>query len=987
MNPSASSPCRYKINELRALVEENKDRGKMVAFLAITESWLESYMLNAQIDIPGYALSRCDREGRSGGVCLYTHENFVISDEFRYDDGICQVLVTVMPLNKLCNVVVYRPPDADCTSFNNALTFISEIIEENTDHTYQLCITGDLNLPCVCWKLSSIQNGWPSPMRNSAEIFLKLLSSNMMNQYVEDPTRGQNILDIFCTNNPFLVCNTNVEYTPMSDHKIVNIDLTINATGCTNDRTSKEKCLTGFSAIDFRRADFEKISQRVNDINWNIVRQNSSFEEFPAKFTEILLDICQKSAPKKRPRTGKPKKMNALRRKKRRLESKLDNSRTPEQRRRLERELAMIYYQLKEGYINSKNIEEAAVVSRIKENPKYFFSYAKTHSQIRQDIVMLRDEKGKVTRVPVEISNILQNQFSSVYSNPSSPDIEEPDFPRAEDNALNPECFRIRKSDILAAAQELKTNSTPGPDGVPAELLIRCRDALSTPLIILWEESFSRNIVPQFYKESYVCPIHKKNDRSVAANYRPISLTSHVMKLAERVVRQIIVQHMEGQDLISDKQHGFRTGRSTLSQLLIHFDEVLNGMLEGDSTDTIFLDYSKAFDKVDHRLLLEKMTRYGFPPNLVNWLRSFLSDRTQVVVVKGAHSREGNVVSGVPQGTVLGPILFIVFINDLINKVSECNVSFFADDTRISKQIDAMQSKELLQNDLLSVLSWSKTNNMELNEGKFELQSYNIKPLNIVKELPFQPHLFTYLFSDTVLLEPSTLVKDLGVMVTNDLSWSNHIATIVARARGVASWVLSVFASRERDTVITLYKSMVRSHLEYCCPLWHPSRLSDIVLIESVQREITRKISGLSGLSYWERLKTLGLFSLQRRRERYILICMWKILNGRMPNPNINFRAPSRLGIQAVIPSLSLNRSGSVACQTKFDASFAVVGPRLWNALPSSLTTIQSEDRFKNDLTKLLYELDDMPPVYGYVRAHDLHQLAALCCVWCSSLS
>ena len=159
---------------------------------------------------------------------------------------------------------------------------------------------------------------------------------------------------------------------------------------------------------------------------------------------------------------------------------------------------------------------------------------------------------------------------------------------------------------------------------------------------------------------------------------------------------------------------------------------------------------------------------------------------------------------------MLDPILFIVFINDLNNKVSESNVSFFADDTRISKQIHTMDSKNQLQNDLLRVLSWSKSNNMELNESKFELQSYNTKSFNIVKELPFHPQLFAYSVSDTVLLEPSTHVKDLGVMVTNDLSWSVHIATIVSRARGVASWVLSVFASRERDTIITLY----------CTKLW-----------------------------------------------------------------------------------------------------------------------------------------------------------------------
>ena len=168
--------------------------------------------------------------------------------------------------------------------------------------------------------------------------------------------------------------------------------------------------------------------------------------------------------------------------------------------------------------------------------------------------------------------------------------------------------------------------------------------------------------------------------------------------------------------------------------------------------------------------------------------------------------------------------------------------------------------------------------------------------------------------------------------------------------------------------MLTLYKSMVRSHLEYCCPLWHPSRVSDIELLESVQREFTRKINGCQSLSYWQRLKELDLFSLQRRRERYILICMWRILHGAIPNPNIQFRPRSRLGIQAVIPSLV---SGRTANQSRYNSTFAVVAPKLWNALPSHLTTIESAAKFKSQLTIFLKNLDDMPPISGYVRTHD----------------
>ena len=171
--------------------------------------------------------------------------------------------------------------------------------------------------------------------------------------------------------------------------------------------------------------------------------------------------------------------------------------------------------------------------------------------------------------------------------------------------------------------------------------------------------------------------------------------------------------------------------------------------------------------------------------------------------------------------------------------------------------------------------------------------------------------------------------------------------------------------------MVTLYKSLVRSHLEYCCPLWHPSKISDIELLEGVQREFTYKIRGMNTLNYWQRLKALNIFSLQRRRERYILICMWKILHGKMPNPNIQFRPLSRLGIKAILPSLSLNVSGSASNQSIYDASFSVVGPKLWNSLPGNVTTIESESKFRSQLTNLLYKLEDAPPTSGYMRAHD----------------
>ena len=400
--------------------------------------------------------------------------------------------------------------------------------------------------------------------------------------------------------------------------------------------------------------------------------------------------------------------------------------------------------------------------------------------------------------------------------------------------------------------------------------------------------------------------------------------------------------------------------------MLDHFDEIMSGLTDNADTDAIYLDYAKAFDKVDHRLLLSKLHRYGFSLKLINWIESFLTNRMQTVVIDGVHSSSTITLSGVPQGTVLGPILFILFINDMRTCIQHSKVSFFADDTRVSKQIRSEADVALLQDDLNSLIQWATQNNMMLHEDKFELLVHKFNPNSVLYDLPFALNHMTYQVSTGVTLYPVQHLRDLGVIVTSDLSWSTHISSIACKARSVASWVFSVFRSRNTTVMLTLYKSLVRSHLEYCCPLWNPSKITDIQELEGVQRSFTRRIWGVQHLNYWDRLKALNLMSLQRRRERYIIIQMWKIHYQLSPNDlGIQFVPPRhRKGIQAKVPEL---RKGSLQRnQSLYDSSFAVHGPRLWNSIPCNLTLIATLDEFKHQLTAFLLTIPDKPPVSGY---------------------
>ena len=272
---------------------------------------------------------------------------------------------------------------------------------------------------------------------------------------------------------------------------------------------------------------------------------------------------------------------------------------------------------------------------------------------------------------------------------------------------------------------------------------------------------------------------------------------------------------------------------------------------------------------------------------------------------------------------------------------------------------------QVLQNDLNAVILWSEKNNMKLHSKKFELMIHRANPVGLSCELPFHYNVSSYQLPDHSTLFETIELRDLGIQVSASGSWTNHINNIVEKAKGVTAWVLSVFKSRQKEVMITLFKSIIRSHLEYCCPVRNPQNIADIKKLEDVQKQFTLKIAGLGHLNYYERLAALDLMLLQRRREQYLIIHMWKLLYGKAPKLNtINFRAPSRLGIQAELPPL--RRVARQSNQSLFDESFAMTGPTLWNVLPAHLHTISKFESFKSALTKFLKSIPDRPPVQGY---------------------
>ena len=258
---------------------------------------------------------------------------------------------------------------------------------------------------------------------------------------------------------------------------------------------------------------------------------------------------------------------------------------------------------------------------------------------------------------------------------------------------------------------------------------------------------------------------------------------------------------------------------------------------------------------------------------------------------------------------------------------------------------------------------------MSLHQDKFELMHYTLRSTLLLRELPCSYENYSYNGPSGETISPSNTVRDLGVLLSSDCTWTEHIGKITAKARRLSGWALSVFRDRSDETMLTLLKSIIRPQVEYCCPLWSPTKKSDIGLVEETQRYFTRRIESCYGMDYWDRLKQLKVLSLQRRRERYMIIHVWKVLHKVVPNStSLLFTEHPRLGTRAVVPRYNYLAQKSIS--GPYDSSFGVKGAQLWNALPRVVRSSSSLLELKQSLGSYLSTIPDQPPVRGYSTQH-----------------
>ena len=848
------------------------------------ESWLTNDILSSEIFPPNYTIFRKDRALQQGGGVFLACRDLLSCVDIDINNN-CEAVVCQISLHNNKNLIIcsfYRPPNNDidyaielCNLFRT-ITFIYK--------NSLVWIAGDLNLPNIDWKhYNSLSSSYPLSLCN---IFIDFILEFGFVQLVDFPTREQSILDIFFTNFP------SYEYTCLplpgiSDHEIVFIKSAIDIKHI--KPTARKIYLwhkTDFALI--RNIAIEAADNFFSacdvdtpiDILWN---------SFKRICTTCLEQIPSKTATK---RFNQPWTNTKIKR----------------------------YSRQKECRKAYNNYIASSISTSLPTQSKRLRSYIKSKRKDHCGVGPLK--VGSTTYTDsTERANVLNQYFSSIFTVDDNlqplitNDLEIPDIPP----------FTVHVEGVAKLLSDIKPHKSSGPDDIPAFLLKEISFQLAPPLTLVFQASLNQQKLPIDWKIAHVVPIFKKGDRASPNNYRPISLTCLCCKILEHIIQSNIYTHLTRHQVFCDEQHGFRAQRSCESQLTLTIDDFATCLNNKDLIHAIFLDFSKAFDKVSHKKLCYKLSLYGIRGPILGWIEDFLSNRTQKVLVNGEKSDPVNVLSGVPQGTVLAPLLFLYYVNDLPSLVKS-KIRMYADDTLIYNTIHNINDCLQLQNDLTELEKWSRIWQMDFNPSKCEFLMITNKKLALQ---------FNYCINNQLIKEVQH-VKYLGVTIDSRLTWREHINVLSRKANSTLAFLRRNLRPCSSYTKAKSYLCYVRPIIEYSSIIWDPYIKEDIHKLEMVQRRAARFVYNNHHPtdSVTNMLQSLHWLTLEIRRKFLKLILMYKILKSHIHIPTHNFQPVTThtRGYQYHYLHLQCN------CEA-YRSSFFPSTIRLWNNLPVEIAT------------------------------------------------
>ena len=791
---------------------------------------------------------------------------------------------------------VYFPPLSPLSSyedfFRNAEQIISSLEPESKIHLY-----GDFNLSSLEFMIDDENESILIPIFGESEnlqIIFDTIHSLGLSQINHVKNQNNRFLDLLFTNLTEDFCITDAKnplWKNESHHTAIEFSQFVHKSDTRPEGSDYEEI------PDYSKADYLLMKRRLLENDWSaLLEGETNIDQAVNIFYGIIYDIFDECIPtRKRRRTNSKdppwftKEVKNLKNRKQKAHKIYKSCGTSHKLA----EYLEICHQLDLSIQDEFEKYHRKVESEIKSDSKQFFNFVKTKLKSNNfpSNMHLDDKTGQNK---TEICELFANFFESVYTSFDENDRSRNYFSFIPKSNTEITVDSLSLEEIQTALKSLDSSKSTGPDGISPKLIKNLASELAFPLHWLFNLSLRTGIFPSAWKKSYLVPIFKSGKRSDVKNYRGIALISCIPKLFEAIVNNKMF--LQVKHYITEKQHGFFKGRSTATNLLTFVNFTLNEMDNKKSVQTLYTDFSKAFDRVDISMLLFKLDKIGIDSNLLAWLKSYLTNRTQCVKFDGFLSRLINVTSGVPQGSHLGPLLFILYVNDISFVLKHVNVSIYADDMKLFMSIKDEADGIVFQNEIDIFYEWCNRSLLQLNIKKCTsiLFSRKINKPNITVKL------------DNQLVGTCSNVRDLGVILDSKMSFVEHYNTIILKATNMLNFIKR-FSYNFQDpyTLKTLFIAYVRSILEYCSVVWSPHIKTHENRIESVQKQFIlfalRKLGWtvFPLPSYNARCMLISLETLAKRREFASLSFVNDLIANRINSTELlqtlNFYDPTRV--------------------------------------------------------------------------------------------